>query len=198
MRHRLAGKQPLRGAHFPPVVAQHRQQSRRQGNITIFPVFALADVDHHAAAVDIGDPQVQRLGDAQAGRIDALEQGQLLPVLAGVKELRQFLKRQHHRQTFGFLRAGDSVQQRVPLQRDLEEEPQRTQVDGIGRPRDATLLNQVQQVPAHVLLAQPVRRLAAILGKRLDTGDIQLLRAGGEVSQLHVFDHPLAERRHGP
>jgi len=48
-----------------PVVAQQFQRALWQGDLPIFPAFAMPDVDHHARAVDILHVKVGALLQAQ-------------------------------------------------------------------------------------------------------------------------------------
>jgi Phage integrase, N-terminal SAM-like domain len=57
------------------VVAQDRQQLLGQHDIAILPSLALAHVDHHALAVDIGRRERDDLRDAQTCRVDGDEDG---------------------------------------------------------------------------------------------------------------------------
>lgn len=48
-----------------PVLAQQFQRALWQGDIPIFPAFAMPDVDHHARAVDISHVKMGALLQAQ-------------------------------------------------------------------------------------------------------------------------------------
>ena len=81
--HRLGGPVPGRCGHglrrerastglrwVLPVLAQQLQRALRQRDIAIFGALAVADVNHHAGAVDVGDLQMGSFLQAQAAGID--------------------------------------------------------------------------------------------------------------------------------
>ena len=56
-----------------PVVAQQLQRSLRQRDVTVFRALAVAHVNHHPRAVDVGDPQVGAFLQAQTAGVDGRE-----------------------------------------------------------------------------------------------------------------------------
>ena len=53
-----------------PVLAQQCQRAVWQGDIAIFPAFAMTDVDQHASAIDIAHLQMGALLQAQTTGVD--------------------------------------------------------------------------------------------------------------------------------
>src|SRR5450756_2719836 len=61
-----AGKEPVLGLASAPVRAQDLQQLRRQHHLTRELALALANMDDHPLAVDVGDLKIERFLTAQA------------------------------------------------------------------------------------------------------------------------------------
>jgi hypothetical protein len=68
--------------------------------------------------------------------------------------------------------------------------PQRAIV-AVG-PGHLLVVGEVEEVLAEILLGEPVRAGVEMLGELADGGDVTLLCAGREPSELHVLGHPLA------
>ena len=62
-------KQPRRGARLCPVPAQGLEQARREHRVAILAALALLDANGHPRRIDVGDAQVQDLGEPQARRV---------------------------------------------------------------------------------------------------------------------------------
>jgi hypothetical protein len=62
--------------------------------------------------------------------------------------------------------------------------------------RELAFLQQVQSVLANGFRIELLGRAAEILGKLGYIADVALLGAGGEIAQLHVFDHALPKWCH--
>jgi hypothetical protein len=60
-------------------------------------LFALVNVDDHAFAVDILDPQANQFGASHTGRIEGHEDGARLQIAGGVNQTRNLLGAQHGR-----------------------------------------------------------------------------------------------------
>jgi len=87
----------------------------------------------------------------------------------------------------------------VPPEGLLVEELDPTQGDGAGDAGPAAHIGAVEEVQPELLLRDQVGRLRVVVGQFTDRAGIGLLGPGGEAPQLHVLDHPLAERAHsGP
>src|SRR5450631_3100650 len=55
--------------HPAPILAHGLQQLRGQQNVTISAALALANMNDHTLAVDVGDLQAAQFGPAQSGRV---------------------------------------------------------------------------------------------------------------------------------
>jgi hypothetical protein len=58
-------------------------------------------------------------------------------------------------------------------------------------------VGEVKEVLPELILSQLVRRAVEVCGELSDGPDVGLLGAHGESSELHVFEHALAECCHG-
>jgi hypothetical protein len=151
-----AGEQPLLWPFDAPVSPQDGEQLLRQHDIAILAAFALADVDHHPRAVDIGDLQVGHLGDPQAGGVHRRESRVVLDVVDRGEKAGDFFGCRHDGQDIGAAGQRNFRFGLRPSQRDAVEEaqPANDLVDGLrlGAPR-----NQVQLIGPHIFEGQHVR-----------------------------------------
>jgi hypothetical protein len=69
----LSGKEQHGIALLLPVLAQQRERSFRQGDVTVFGALAVADVNHLPGAVDVGDAQIGSFLQTQAAGVDGAE-----------------------------------------------------------------------------------------------------------------------------
>src|ERR1041384_2825626 len=67
----LAGEEPGLWSLALPIATQNSQQGRREHHVAIFPAFALAYPDDHAAGVNIRDLQSRDFRDAQTGSVSS-------------------------------------------------------------------------------------------------------------------------------
>jgi len=72
---RRGGEEQAGIAMGAPVGAQQGQRVGRDRHKAVLGAFAQVDVEHHALAVDVGDLEGERLGQAQAAGIDGREEG---------------------------------------------------------------------------------------------------------------------------
>ena len=61
-----------------PVLAEGLQRGRGERDEAVLAALAVADVDHHAGGVDVADPEVEALAEAEAQRVDGLEVGAIV------------------------------------------------------------------------------------------------------------------------
>jgi hypothetical protein len=73
-----------------PVVAQGFQQRGTEHGISVLTTFPAADVDDHAAAVDIGNLQAGQLGTPYPRAIERHQYNAMKPSLGGVNEVGNF------------------------------------------------------------------------------------------------------------
>jgi hypothetical protein len=87
----LTGKQPVLGLPSSPVDTQDLQQLQRQHDLARELALALADVDDHPLAVDVGDLQIQRFLTAQACAVVYGQQCAMLDVHLFIEQCTNFL-----------------------------------------------------------------------------------------------------------
>lgn len=108
----------------------------------------------------------------------------------------QFVGREHRRQTLGNPRARKLLDSLVASQRDLVKELQSASGQVVAAPTDALLLNQMQQILAHLFTAEALGRLPEVIGELLHRKHVRVNRVPREIPQPHVLDHPLTKCRH--
>jgi hypothetical protein len=155
--------------------------------------FALLDAQHHALAVDVGHPKRGDLRHAQPRTIGDAERGLVLDARGGLQKTRHLLGAQHDR-NLPWLRDERQVLDGVgPIQRHGEKEAQCRDRE-VDRRRAHAALGQVQLEKPQILRCRRVGRSAKEDREILDCPDVVLLRLLVEVTQRHVFDHPLPQR----
>ena len=132
---RGAGKEIATRLLPPPPAAQFFEQLRRERHIAVPRALALADVDHHALAVDVFDLDPRRFGPADSGGIEQHQDHAVQAVGRGIDQPHDFILAKHGRQLVWHLREDEIVEGQIAaLQRALVQEPQRrdTDLDGLG------------------------------------------------------------------
>src|SRR6202167_975670 len=111
---------------FPtPITAQLLEQLRGKWYIPVARTLALADVDHHALAVNVLDLDPCCLGSAYSGRIEQHKDHAVQAVRCGIDQPHDLLLAEHDRQLLWHLRENEIVVGEVtPPQRALVQEPQ--------------------------------------------------------------------------
>ena len=104
-----AGKQPGAGPIALVVAAQVVQQDRRQRHQTILAALALNDMQQHALAVDVCNPQGDRPGNAQPGRIQDHGDDAVLRVGDRFEYGAHLVLAQHQRHLLGLLGERDGL-----------------------------------------------------------------------------------------
>src|SRR5512135_1525667 len=94
------------------------------------------------------------------------------------------------------LGAGDAVQGFVPTEGDPVEEPEGGDGLVVIAPGDVLLLDERDEVGTDLGRAEVFGRLAEVACEGGDPLDIDLDGPGGEVAELQVLDHALAQRCH--
>src|SRR3984885_10363749 len=110
---------------FPlPITAQLLEQLRRKRYIPVARVAALANVDHHAPAVDVLYPDPCCFGSAYSGRIEQHKDHAVQAVGCGIDQPHNLLLTEHDRQLLCHLGKNEIVVGEVtPPQRALVQEP---------------------------------------------------------------------------
>lgn len=116
-----AGLRPRR----PPPVAQPFQQLRREHDIAVALALALFDAQGHALAVDIGNLERHDLGHAQSRAVGDAERGLVLQAGRCFEQASHLFLVQDHQRLARLMHAGEMATEFWPVERDVEEEPQR-------------------------------------------------------------------------
>ena len=108
-----------------PVLTKRFQQLRAQGHIAILAALALADVNHHALAVDVFHAQPDQFASSDARGVEQHQDGTRLNVASGINQLGYFLRADDFRNPAArVLRVGYRVRRKASLQGAHEEEAQ--------------------------------------------------------------------------
>src|SRR5215469_12792969 len=129
----VAGKQPGLTRTHPSLLAgdappftQELKKVRREDDIPILLALALLDPDEHPVTVDIGEPQRYDLRSPQASGISQAEGRLMLDVHRRREKPSDLFRAKNNGQAARLADRHDRVGKIAALQRDLEEEPQRT------------------------------------------------------------------------
>jgi len=180
-----------------PVGAKQFKQTRGQHDVAVFLTLSEPDVDHHPAAVDVGNPQVHHLGGAQASGVRGHQDCPVLDVGDGFEEPRNLGETQRDGEFPFRLGAGNVIDGPVLVKgRPIEKTNCADRLVQVT-PRQALLIHQVKLVGTDLLGTEQLRRLAEVLGELRDLGNVGFLGPGREVAHPHVLDHPLPQGCHG-
>ena len=131
-------------------------------------------MDHHAAAIDVGDLEARPFGSAQPGRIGRGQRGARLQARHRFEEAHDFIGAQHHRQLLRLTRRRDPLRQiRLPERYPVQEAKS---ADGLvqRRPRYPAS-NEMNLKGTDVLQTKLVRRAAKEAAELGDGMHIQSL-----------------------
>jgi hypothetical protein len=181
---------------FACVRTQGFQQPRREHHVSILVALALVDAQHHALAVDVGDPQMRGLRHAQARGVGGGEDRAVLQDGDGLEEACHLVAAQDDRQPERLLGHRDVLQCPVALERDLVEKPQRRSRDADARGRELARFDQMDLVRAHVLGPERFGRATEVARVGADLLEVRKLGVLGEIANAHVFEHALAKGSH--
>src|SRR5215813_13874936 len=131
----LTGRHPALLARDAPPFMQYLKKDGREDDIPILLALALLDPDEHPVTVDIGEPQRYDLRSPQAGGISQAEGRLMLDVHRRREKPSDLFRAKNNGQAARFADRHDRVGKIAALQRDLEEEPQRTGTGVDGRYR---------------------------------------------------------------
>jgi len=192
----VRGKEPLRRAMRPPVVAQQREGRLRQGDVAV--VLPLpGHMDEPAGPVHLGHLETRALQEPQATGVDRNEADPVDGKAHEVKDAPDLLAAEHGGQLVRVRRAHQRQARERFAERVLDKELDVAQGDRDGGPRIVLDLGEMEEVLAEVLVGDQVRRFAEVLGQLADGADVSLLGARRERAELHVLEHALAQRCHG-
>src|ERR1017187_2799714 len=130
-----AWKQKGLWLHPAPILAQGLQQLRGQHDVTVSAALALADMNDHPFAVDVGDLQATQLGSSQPGCIQRHQHGAMHQVPSRINQPRYFFRTEYSRQLPRTLGKRNLIGQ-IRSPKGLHEEKsqsRRTTLDSPGR-----------------------------------------------------------------
>src|SRR5260370_20297182 len=170
----FAGEEPGSGSVAFPVGAKQVEQSWREHYLAILAALCLTDTDDLPLAVDIGHPQVDDLGNPQAGRIDGHEDRAMFEVAGDPKDRRYFGAAQDDGQLLFVSRVRNMFDHPVSVQRVVIEESQCAHGLVEDRPGDLLLLDEEELVLPDVFGAEPIRRAPKMLAEPGHPTDVNL------------------------
>ena len=173
----VRGKEPLRRAVRPPVIAQEREGRRRERDVAV--VLSLpGHMDEPAGAVDLGHLEARPFQQAQAAGVDGDQTDPVDRETDERENAADLVPTQHDRQAMGLGRAHQRQRRERLAEGTFDEELDAAQGDGDGGAGVAPFLRELKKVRAEFVVGDEVRRLVEMLGELTDRGEIRLLGPG--------------------
>jgi hypothetical protein len=168
----LPGEEEIRRPVLPPVTTQFVEQALGEGDTAVLLPFALADVDEHAARVEVGDPQVEQLAEAQAAGVKSAEDHARGRVGEDVEDGVNFGGAEDDGQGFGLLAVGEEGDGSGPLQ-DVGVKKAEGR-DGLVEeaPGDALLVDEVERELPQVVRAEQRGRTLEVVGEATNAREV--------------------------
>jgi hypothetical protein len=178
------------------VGAQEVERGVGQRHVAILAALAM-DVEQLAIAVDVRDLEAGAFHQTESAGVDGGEADAVDGDPDHAENAPDLVAAQHHGELL--LALGSRHVEDGPWARErlLVEELDPAEGDGVGAAGDLLDGGQVEQVLAHVLLAQQIWRRPMESGELGDGADVGLHGAVGQAAQLEILDHALAQGRHG-
>jgi hypothetical protein len=170
---------------------------RRQHHIPLALPLAAFDPERHAPAGprtrsgDVRHLQLRDLRHAKAGAVTDAERGSVFEARRRLDETRHLVLAQDGRHLARPLHRRRMPDEIRPVQRDLEEKPQRAA--GLDGRRADTLLREMQLAAAKVLGGRLGRRTAEAIREVLHRADLVPLGVLAEPARRHGVDHAPAQ-----
>src|SRR5260370_3482624 len=158
--------------------------------------FALAGVNHHPLAVDIGDLKAAKFRAPDTRRIKGHQHRAMEEVTGRVDELRHFLGTQDLRKFAMPFGSRNIFEQITSLQSLDIEKAERGNVLLYSAGIQLPLLKQVGLILAQVLRAELVGRLMEMAGEFLDDPYVGSYGTLSVIAALEVLQHHFTETRH--
>ena len=186
------------GATGTPIHAQLLEQFGCQQAIAVLASLALDDPDAHAVGgrVDVAAAQIAQLAQSQAAGIGRRQKGSRLQRHRCGQDCGDLGARQHLGQTLRVAAHGDLSTALGLAQYVADQEAQCARGDVDGGAGSLPLLQQVQQVRLHLLVAQQLWAAVVVPGHLPDRAQVSLLGARSKAAQHHRIDHASAQRCH--
>jgi len=175
------------------VRAQDREQLGAEHDVAIVAPLAVADVDEHPLAIDVGHVQGTDLADAQPRTVGRHEDRPVFERTGGREQLRDFRGAQDVRQGDGHAGVRDLRHRLGALERHaVVEEGERGHVDAVRRRGDLLLPHQVVQKRADLRLTEDRRRAPKVCRESADTPQVDVLRGAAKALESTIGLHPVA------
>src|SRR6266498_2653818 len=173
-----AGKKPDWIAMAQPVRAQQREGLLWQWDRTVLIAFARANVQLHTGTINLGNLERHTFEQAQATAVDHAQTGTVVWQVDLSEELPDLLDAQHHGQLLWQVRADEVAERPGAHQRVGVEERDgiESDIDGVGR--EVFDIAQIEEILAHFLVGDQVRRLRVVESELLDRSEVGLLGTG--------------------
>ncbi len=188
----LAGEEQVARPVAPPVVPQLVEQPPGQGDATVLLALTLADVDEHAAGVEVGNAQVDEFVDAEAAGVQGAEDHARGWVGESVEDGMHLGAAEHDRQGLGLLAVGDEGDSVGALQDVRVEEAEGG--DGLVEeaPGDTLVLDEVELELTQVVGSEVLGGALEMVGEATDAGDVGFGGAWRIVAAGEFFEQALA------
>ena len=182
------GEEEARMTVGNPIAAEQVEGGLGEGHVAIFRALSTVDMDHHAAAIDIGDFEVETFMESQAAGIDGGKIGVILEGFDLGKNASDFFTAQNGRKASFGLGSEDSENVPVSLEDVFVEEADSAIADahGIGGPVINVL--PVEEIVLEFLLSDQIGGFAVELGKHADRAGVGLLSAFPLAIELKGLD----------
>ncbi len=182
------GEEEARMAVGHPIAAEQMEGGLRERHVAIFGALSTVDMDHHAAAIDIGDFEVETFMESQAAGIDGGKIGVILEGFDLGKNGSDFLNAQNGWESSLILGSEDSEDVPVSLEDVFVEEANSAIADphGIGGP----VINvfPLEEIVLEFLLGDQIGGFGIELGEHADRAGVGLLSAFPLAIELKGLD----------
>src|ERR1017187_2905729 len=185
------------GLHPAPILAQSLQQLGGQQDIAVAGSLALANVNDHALAVDVGDLEMAHLGSAQARCIQHHHHGAMHKVAGRIDQARYLLLVKYGRQSQRPLRKWNVIGKVGPPESLDVEKAQSAGAKPNSPRRQLTIAKQMNLILPDMVQAKPLWRTMEVPRKILHRVEIATCGALGIVATLEFIQHQLPKMGHG-
>ena len=147
------------------------------------------DVHGHSSRVNVTDLEIESFFQSQSQRVERPKQCGVVVAIRGSDQSMDFADRHHGRQSF--LLWDFDLFQYVPIARASRtvEELQCTVSHFQRAGSELAIVDQMQQIVSHLLLAQLVRREVEVTRKFTNFPQVAIMRTLGSTKQLQVLTH---------
>jgi hypothetical protein len=188
---RWAGEEPVGRPVVEPVRSEVGQEFVGQRHATVLRPFAIADPQDVTGGVDIANPQVEDLTDAQSTAIGEPEHESVATGWDSIQEASDLAGCEHDRERLGHPGEGNERDELGSVEDDSVKEPEGTG-DLIEQAPGHRLSDQMELKIAELVLSEMVRTAPEVLGRAGDRGDVSLDRSLGVIATCQFVNESLA------